>query len=1036
MRRNHSARGRKIQTRRVSRARQVERLEERRLFNVVFNPVFGTETLQESAPFKVLNSPTFHLLLWGSHWGTGPGQFDPAPVISEAKAILNSSYLSGLSEYGITNTAPASIDSYVDSASDPTSGFNPGNLVGSSLTEAHTEFTSVVTAGNLPGPGNPADLEHAPIYVVIEDPTDSPTNGGYNTTGTVSGKNVNIFSLGTDSSFGNYGDTFSHETAERMSDVENGGVTLKLPGVVPTAVGNGNDLVQIGDGEAEPGGQNHYSYRIGGPTSQAIVQPFYSVAFGAFIAPDGNSERFDLAPRWTIGSSNNDTFNNNYDLTINGDQLPGKDDSIVISRDSAGGTQVTLDGQTAWFDPSSGNFQGTALNSININGLTGNNTITIDYSNGNPIPGGGLTINGGSGNDTLIATGQANTWVINGTNSGTLNGITFSNIQNLKGGAQSDDFQFASGGNVTGNIDGGAGGTNTLDYSTLAGPVSVNLQSQTATDIGGTFSNINALAGSTGTADNLTGPDASSTWTLSGANSGTVAGVAFTSFENLNGGAGNDTFAFQPGGSVSGNLNGGGGTNTLDYSALAGPITVNLSSGVVAPDVAGLIQNVTSFVGSAGLDTLVGPATSSIYTVTGANAGTVGAYTFSSFENLTGGPANDVFVFQPGGSLAGGIDGGGGTNTLDYSFYGGPVSVNLATGAATGIGTSLTNLSNFLGSGSNADTLGGPAGDATWSITGTNAGSVNGNTFSSFENLAGGAGNDTFAFTTGGSVSGNIDGGAGTNTLDYSALAGPVTVNLQTAKASDIGGTFANVSNFVGSLGSDSLTGPDAATQWNITAANSGTVGPDTFSSFENLVGGLGNDTFSIYNGGSISGSIDGGGGTNTLDYSHFTGNIIVNLALGTATGVAGRIFNIEGIVGGAGNNLFVGNAANNLFVGGTGRNILIGGGGSDTLIGGGGDSLLIGGSTAYDTNATALSAIFAEWTRSDLSFEQRIADLISPGSQPRSLNGSYTLDKKNVFDDNAPDTLQSGPGLTWAFVTKKQDTFSSRSPRDHVTEV
>ena len=1113
----------------------VERLEDRRLLTVVFNPLFGAETLQGSAPFKVLNSPTIHLILWGTHWGTGAGQFNPTPVINEANAILNSTYVGGLTEYG-SNGLVGTVDSYVDTSADPPSNFNPGNLGdGHSLGQAQTELTSLVTAGHVAGPGSPINLEQAPIYAIIVDPTDSSTNGGYNTTGTVSTKNVNIFSVGTDSNFNNYGDTFSHETVERMSDVEGGGVTLKLPAVVPVAVGSGSDLVQIGDGEAEPGGQSHYTYRIGGPSSQAIVQPFYSVAFSAFIAPDGNSEQFNLAPRWTIGSGNNDTFNGNFDLTINGDQLAGKNDSIIISTDSAGGTEVNLNGQLAYFDPPTAGFQGTSLNSITVKGLTGNDSITIDSTAGNPIPAGGLTIDGGTGTNTLTALGSNNTWNVTGSNSGTLNGtITFSNIQSLVGGGGSDAFHFLTGGSLSGGIDGGTG-SNSLNYSALAGPVTVNLQTNTGPGIGTTFANIGSFVGSAGIGDTLIGPNAATTWHISGANSGSVGGSTFSSFENLTGGSGNDSFDFT-GGSLTGNINGGGGTNTLDYSALAGPIILSFGSGT-APDVGGTIANLTNFIGSAGSDTLIGPAAGSVYTLTAANTGNVAGFTFSSFENLDGGAGGDTFAFDNGGSVAGNIDGGGGTNTLDYSAETGPVSVSLLGSTASGIGGTFANVTNFVGSASTADTFAGPAGVNAWSITAANAGSVAGstfssfenltggpgndtftfgplgsvsgnidggagnntlnyalvlgpitvnlqthtandiggtfanisnfvgtaslfdtlvgpdaatawsitgansgtagtNTFSSFENLVGGAGNDTFSFKVGGSITGNIDGGGGTNTLDYSALAGPVTVNLQTDTASDIGGTFANISNFVGSAGSDSLIGPNVATQWNITAANGGTVGADTFSSFENLFGGSANDTFSLFDGGSLSGEIDGGGGTNTLDYSNYTANVIVNLALNTATGIGGGVFNIQGIIAGAGNSMFIGNAANNFFKGGTGRSLFIGGGGSDTLIGGSGDSLLIGDSTVYDTNAVALAAIFNEWTRTDLSFEQRVADLISPGNNRRSLNGVYTLDKKNIIEDGAADTLTAGTGMVWAFVDKKLDTFTDKDPRDHVTQV
>lgn len=1133
----------------------IEPLEQRRLFTVVFNLQFGAESLQSSDTSKMIQTPpVFHVVLWGTHWGTGAGQANPSTPENIATAILNSTYLSGLTEYGISsaNLTPASVDYFVDTSSDPPSNFNPGNLGdGHSLGQAQTELTNLVSGGSITGPGSPSNLEHAPIYVIITDPTDSPTNGGYNTSGSVSSKNVNIFSVGTDSNFGNFPDTFSHETAERLSDIEGGGVEFDLPNNpnLPTnSIGSPGSRVQVGDGEAEPGGQFHETYRLGGPTSLAMVQPFYSNSFGAFIAPDGNAQRFDLQPIWTIDSANanNDNFTDTYDLTLNGDQLSNKNDTVVISRDSAGGTKVTLNGETAWFDPSTAGFQGTALHSITLNGLSGNDSFTLDYSNGDPVPAGGLTIDGGAGNDLLTAGGKADTWNITGANSGTLNGnVTFSNIKNLIGGDVSDTFKFFSGGSVSGNIVGGFAGTpEALDYSALAGPVTVNLATITAPGIGGTFADINRFIGSAG-ADTLVGVNANTTWAISGPNAGTVSGgpianATFSSFENLTGGTAKDTFSFHPGGNLSGNLDGGGGTNTLDYSTTSGPVTVNLAA-QTASDVGGTITHLQNFAGSTGADLLIGPAGPQTYALSGANSGSVGGSAFSSFENLTGTGNGNTFAFQPGGSVAGNIDGGGTGNTLDYSAVAGPVSVNLNGDTASGIGGTFANISNFVGSLSNADTIGGAAGSETWLITGPNAGSVGPNTFASFENLAGGpgddtfsfqpggsvagnidgssgtntldysalagpitvnlttdtgpgiggtfanisnfigsagsdtlvgpagttawsitsanagivgsdafssfenltggAGDDTFAFQPGGNVSGNVDGGLGTNTLDYSALAGPITVNLQTSKAPGIGGVFADISNFVGSAGSDTLIGPNATTQWNITGANAGSVSGgsvtnDAFSSFENLTGGSGDDTFSIYDGGSLSGNLDGGPGNNTLDYSHYTGNVIVNLALNTATGIGGALTNINGIIGGAGNNMFVGNAANNFFMGGSGRNILIGGGGSDTLVGGAGDNLLIGDSTIYDTNMTALNAIFAEWARTDLSFEQRVADLISPGNQTRSLNGVYTLDKKSVVSDGAPDTLTGDTGLTWAFVTRKQDTFTGKSPRDHLSEV
>ena len=55
------------------------------------------------------------------------------------------------------------------------------------------------------------------------------------------------------------------------------------------------------------------------------------------------------------------------------------------------------------------------------------------------------------------------------------------------------------------------------------------------------------------------------TWDVTGPDAGTVAGVDFTSVENLSGASDNkDTFVVAPGGSVSGKVDGGqGGFDTL-----------------------------------------------------------------------------------------------------------------------------------------------------------------------------------------------------------------------------------------------------------------------------------------------------------------------------------------------------------------------------------------------------------------------------------------------------------------------------------------
>jgi hypothetical protein len=152
-------------------------------------------------------------------------------------------------------------------------------------------------------------------------------------------------------------------------------------------------------------------------------------------------------------------------------------------------------------------------------------------------------------------------------------------------------------------------------------------------------------------------------------------------------------------------------------------------------------------------------------------------------------------------------------------------------------------------------------------------------------------------------------------------------------------------------------------------------------------------------------------------------GGVTVNLRLGTATGLSGGIANIRNVTGSAGNDILVGDAAGNVLQGGDGRDLLIGGLGADTIDGEGGDDIVVGGYTAYDLNSTALDAIMAEWTRTDLdglagldSYDARVDHLSIGGGR----NGAYLLStvagQATVFNDGFADFLTGGDGLNWVF--------------------
>ncbi len=136
---------------------------------------------------------------------------------------------------------------------------------------------------------------------------------------------------------------------------------------------------------------------------------------------------------------------------------------------------------------------------------------------------------------------------------------------------------------------------------------------------------------------------------------------------------------------------------------------------------------------------------------------------------------------------------------------------------------------------------------------------------------------------------------------------------------------------------------------------------------------------------------------------------------------------------GSTANNILVGGAGNDTLHAGSGRDILIGGGGADVLYAGGGGDILIGGTTDWDDNLTALTALRAEWGRTDLSYQARINHL--DGAVAGGLNGSYLLDAQTVHDDGAVDQLFGGGGMDW-FFAGPSDVLSNVKRGDVITKI
>ena len=202
------------------------------------------------------------------------------------------------------------------------------------------------------------------------------------------------------------------------------------------------------------------------------------------------------------------------------------------------------------------------------------------------------------------------------------------------------------------------------------------------------------------------------------------------------------------------------------------------------------------------------------------------------------------------------------------------------------------------------------AGSNSWSITGLGIG-VLGSEFSflGVESLKGGTGSDQFSFGPSGSVTGQISGGDGSDSISYSAKTTASTVNLQSKTATSTGG-FVGIESFNGSsilTLNDVIIGDNIDTVWSIDGINRGTIStaPNamvTFRDFKSITGGSAFDRFAFSDSGRLSMTITGGTGTGVIDQidlSSLTSSLQVNVAtVPSISNIVGGFNSVEMILG------------------------------------------------------------------------------------------------------------------------------------------
>ena len=214
----------------------------------------------------------------------------------------------------------------------------------------------------------------------------------------------------------------------------------------------------------------------------------------------------------------------------------------------------------------------------NLNTGGGNDVVNVgNVSNQISSITGPLAINGQAGTDTINVrdqgSGAAESYTLSATTLASSDAatITFGTVERL-------------------NLNAGALGDTLTVTATPGAPVTFN---------GG------------GGSDTLIGPNLTNTWSMTGANAGSLSNITFAGVANLTGGSANDIFNFSNGkGVTNGIVNGGAGTRHAELSAYTTGVTVDLTAGTATGT--GGVVNIQNVTGSPANDSIKGNSASNV----------------------------------------------------------------------------------------------------------------------------------------------------------------------------------------------------------------------------------------------------------------------------------------------------------------------------------------------------------------------------------------------------------------------------------------
>ena len=641
----------------------------------------------------------------------------------------------------------------------------------------------------------------------------------------------------------------------------------------------------------------------------------------------------------------------------------------------------------------------SSVTSITINGGDNDNdTISINFINGNPVPpvnplitpSGGITVNGGAGGNDILTLDNV--------------GASFT--------THTYDYTNANDGRVT--LNDGAGNT-TINFTGLE-PIT---NDGTAADL---VFNLPATADNASLEDFGTTSDRLMRLVSSGPTFEATTFVVPTSSLTINGGDGNDTItlnsaddALIPNDSSNANsqtviVNGGAGNDVLIGSDFN-----DIMNGGSGNDVVNGRSGNDTLGGDAGDDTLLGG---------------------SGDDNLSGGDGADRVKGQGGTDTLGGgagndtIEGGEGTSSLREE---GNVDLTIRSSGDTivleGLGTDI-----ITGTFTTAELIGGPSGNRL------DASGYNGNVTlngaggddtligtANVDSLIGGAGTDRAVLRVRGNVAVTDLGvfGPGGDFLD-SVDSLQIEIDDPTGARVDASTYTLGRVTIIGGEGRDTIIGSAQNDFLNGRGGRDQIFGGDGNDyilgggSNDFLVGGNGRDTIlgnsgiDTISGGEGNDRIIGGNQTTVLREENFSGNVTV-----TSNGQAATI-------SGLGNDTLLGSYGRFELIGDDGPNridasgvnfsvMLMGGGGNDTLLGGSKGDSLDGGDGVDRIEQT----VDLEQVLTDTLVTGRGADTLSSieeavligGPQGTNINAEAFTGNVTLIGNGGGDTLIGGSG-------------------------